>query len=66
MFFEGVQEVERRRRERMDLRGQMEADERAVAVKSVSGWRIRRFALAVNVIVDVGGGLLTGCERKED
>jgi len=27
-----------------------------VAVKRVSGWRIKRFALAVKVIVDFGGG----------
>lgn len=53
---ENVQEVERNRRERIGLRGQEAAEERAVAVKRVSGWRIRRLALAVRVMVEAGGG----------
>jgi hypothetical protein len=42
--------------ERRGLRVHVGAVERAVAVKSVSGWRIRRLAEEVRVIVEVGGG----------
>lgn len=42
--------------ERSGLRGQVGAVETAVAVRSVSGWRIRRLAEEVIVIVEDGGG----------
>ena len=51
-----VDVVEGRRRERSGLRAQVVAEERAVAVSRMSGWRIRRLAVLVKVIVAVGRG----------